>query len=295
MSILQNSETLASRAAALRLLSRNLADGMKQGAFRSSFRGQGIEFSDVREYMRGDDIRAIDWNVTARMGKPYVKMFEEERELVIFLVIDRSASMDTGSEGKSRLDTASEAAALLSFAAEQNGIPVGAVFFDGSVEFSVAPQTGKDRTMMLLSKLDSVPERKETGTAMEQALRGAHRLLNKRSLVFILSDFRTAGYESELARLATKHDVIAIRTTDKSDSELPEAGCLRFYDTETKVDRLLPTQLPSFRRAWRESNSLHLNRWRYLCLRRGVTPVTMSTSEDPVAVLARVFSTRRGS
>src|SRR5574344_1216575 len=157
--LLGSRESLVRRAALLRLTARSLADSMRSGGFRSLYRGQGIEFNGVREYLPGDDVRTIDWNVTARMDKPYVKLFEEERELPVFLVIDRSLSMNTGSAGRSRLQTACETGALLTLAAEQNQSPVGAVFFDGKIGFSCAPKSGKDRAMLLLTHFDDIPEK----------------------------------------------------------------------------------------------------------------------------------------
>lgn len=292
MPILQNYETLAACASKLRLLSKGIADGMKTGSLKSMYRGHGIEFSGVREYFRGDDVRSIDWNVTARMGRPYVQLFDEERELILFFVIDRSLSMYTGSSEKTRLSIATEAAALLTFAAEQSSSPIGAVFFDGETSFSCEPKSGKDQAMLIISRLDDVPEKTVTGSVLTKAIRGTARMLKRRSLVFIFSDFRTTGYESELARLATKHDVVAMCITDKTDSELPEAGAIPFYDIESENKITLPTAASSFRRAWRDACDQRLERWKSVCLRRGVIPVTMSTEDDPVQVLSRFFSER---
>ncbi len=289
---IENKETLASRAAQLHIFARGLAEGFKNGTFRSIYRGQGIEFSGVREYMRGDDVRSIDWNVTARMGKAFVKLFEEESDVTVFFVIDRSLSMYTGSKNRTRLEAASEAAALLAFAAEQNNYPVGAVLFNQGIEYSASPASGRDRTMLLLSWLDSLSENTNRGSALANALRGTAQLLKKRSVVFVFSDFRTTGYESELGALATKHDVVAIRITDKSDTELPETGSVPFSDTESNVRMVLPTNLSAFRRAWRDDSIKRAERFKTLCLQRNVTPATLSTSEDPVTMLMRLFATR---
>ncbi len=292
MSILENKESLASRAAQLHIYARGLAEGFKSGTFRSIYRGQGIEFSGVREYQRGDDVRSIDWNVTARMGKAFVKLFEEESDTTVFFVIDRSLSMYTGSKNRTRLQAASEAAALLAFAAEQNSYPVGAVLFSDAIEHSAAPVSGRDRTMLLLSWLDSSAGDIHKGSALTNALRGTAQLLKKRSVVFIFSDFRTTGFESELGALATKHDVVAIRMTDKSDSDLPETGSIPFSDTESDVRMVLPTNLSAFRRIWREDNQKRSERFMSMCLRHGVTPASLSTTEDPVTMLSRLFATR---
>ncbi len=289
---IDNKETLASRAAQLHIYAKGLAEGFKSGTFRSIYHGQGIEFSGVREYLRGDDVRSIDWNVTARMGKAFVKLFEEETDITVFFIIDRSLSMYTGSKKRTRLDAASEAAALLAFAAEHNNYPAGAVLFNDAIEHSVSPASGRDRTMLLLSWLDHPAQETHRGSVLSNALRGAAQLLKKRSIVFVFSDFRTTGYESELGALAAKHDVIAIRMTDKSDSELPETGTIPFSDTESNLRMVLPTNLTAFRRFWRDDNQKRAERFKTMCLRHGVTPASLSTTEDPVTMLQRLFATR---
>ena len=292
-SVIESRESLAVRASRLRLRVRSIAGGMKTGSFRSMYRGTGVEFNGVREYLRGDDVRLIDWNVTARMGKAYVKLFEEEKELVVFFVIDRSLSMQQGAGTRSRLGVATETAALLTLAASLNNSPVGAVMFGGSVEFSCAPETGRDCEMLILSQLDSLPKSKVKGSVLSNALHGSHRLLRSRALVFVISDFRTTGYEKELARLALKHDVVAVRCTDSCDTELPEAGSIPFFDAETGVKRVLPTSHPGFRKAWRDDNRLRVKRWQSMCARRGVIPLIMPTDADPVVVLSNFFKQGR--
>lgn len=287
--------TLAKRAQQLRLQAQSIAQGMRLGSFRSLYRGQGIEFSGVREYLRGDDVRSIDWNVTARMGKPFVKVFEEERELIIFIICDTSLSMDTGSGGFSRLQKAYETGSLLVFAAEHNSSPVGAVFFDGAISFSCAPKSGKDQTMILLSRFEKRDEQSTRGSVLSNAIRGAGKILKKRSLIFILSDFRTSGYETELARLALKHDVVAIRFTDETDTLLPDVGTLSFFDQESSKRQLLPLSNNAFKKAWREAGLNHLDRWASLCSKRGVRTLTVSTVDDCSLCLSRFFSIKRES
>ncbi len=252
-----------------------------------------MEFAGVREYLNGDDVRSIDWNVTSRMGKPFVKLFNEEREISVFLIVDRSLSMTTGSSGRSRLLQASEAAALLAFAAEQNSGSLGAVLFHGEIECILPSAGGRNQVMTFIRKLDStvmaVP-----GSVLANALAGAGRILRSRSLVAVISDFRVSGYEQQLALLARKHDVIAIRITDPMDREFPAAGYIPFYDPETGAVRSLPTSGISFRREWETRGREHLERWYNLCTRRGAHPVVISTEEDPAAALVQFF-TAQGS
>lgn len=287
-------ESLVKRASHLRLSAGTVAEGMRTGSFRSAFRGHGIEFSGVREYLRGDDIRTIDWNVTARMGKPFVKLFDEDRELIVFLVVDRSLSMDSAFSVRSRRDTANEAAALLAFAAEQNDSPLGAVFFDGAITFSVLPKSGRSRVMLILNKLDAAHEAngRTKGSVLASSLQGAAKLLKNRSLVVILSDFRVAGYEDELSRLAVKHDVVAVRITDPTDERLPRVGFAPFADSETGMVRRLSTNSSAFCREWALANRTRLERWQTMCKKRGVASLLLSTQADAAHVLADFFASR---
>lgn len=285
----ENRESLVRRAALLRLSSLALAENMRGGSFRSLYKGQGIEFNGVREYIAGDDVRSIDWNVTARMDRPFVKTFEEERELPVFLIIDQSLSMGTTSTSKTRMQQACETGAILALASEHNSSPVGIVLFDGNIRFSCEPQAGKNQTMMLLSRLDEIPEEITAGSALPQALRGASKLLRKRSLVFVISDFRCAGWEQNLAILASRHDVIAIRITDPLDTALPDIGCVNFIDTESDLQLSLPTSSREFKIEWRDDNNFRKEIWKNYCLSHAVRPLLISTEEDPLVALLRFF------
>ncbi len=291
--VIQNTYSLSQRASSLHLVSKAIAKCLYVGNFRSMYRGRGVDYAGGREYLYGDDVRSIDWNVTARMGKPYIKLFEEDKELIVFLVVDRSASMESGIGKKTRLETAAEAAVLMLFAALQNSSPVGGVLFDGETEFSCVPKTGKDHAMVLFSKLDTRPTHESTGTSLTQALTGASKLLKNRSMVLVFSDFRTSGYEDALCALASKHDVIATRITDESDSRLPKVGSISFFDPETNKEKILPTNSASFEQEWNSYHERHIERWNAFCTKRGVSTLTISTSQDPTQELVHFFSTRR--
>ena len=282
-------ESLVRRAALLRISAAALAQNMKSGSFRSLYKGQGIEFNGVREYFLGDDVRSIDWNVTARMDRPFVKTFEEERELPVFFVIDRSLSMSTGSKGKTRLEQACEAAALLVLASEHISSPVGVVFFDGRIEFSCAPQSGRTHIMTLLSKLEELPDGAAPGSALPLALSGAFKLLRKRSLVFVLSDFRCAGWERELALLGSKHDLIAVRIIDPMDTRLPDLGTLDFIDSESGMRLSLPTSSSVLQGEWRDDSNFRKEVWKKYCLIHSCVPLVMSCEDDPLKVLLQFF------
>lgn len=289
---LANNESLIKKALYLRLMAENIAEGMKSGNFRSLYRGQGIEFAGVREYNRGDDIRTIDWNVTARMGRPYIKIFEEESELQIFLIVDSSRSMqlETAADRRTKYAAAAEAAALVAIAAEINACPAGAVFFDGAINFSAEPALGKENTMQILNHLDRLPESPVSGSVLPGAITAAAKVLRKRTLVFILSDFRCAGWEKPLINLAQKNDVIAINLHDATDEELPSLGTVKFMDVETGRKMSLPSSSPAFKKEWRNYNEMNQNRWQDFCIKHGIMPVILDTKTEPVQVLNQIFA-----
>ncbi|MBQ9238090.1 MAG: DUF58 domain-containing protein [Treponema sp.] len=286
-------ESLARRASFLRLTSRTVSESIRAGSFRSLVRGQGIEFNGVRDYVRGDDIRAIDWNVSARMGRPYVKLFEAERELTMCVVLDASFSMRSGTGARTKYAVAAEAVALLAFAAEHNGCPFGAVFFDAAVRFSGEPKVGTKHTMVVLKKLDECATGGGRGSVLPNALTGSGSLLRTRALVFIFSDFRSVGWEAPLARLSQVHDCVAVRVTTPADEAIPPVGTLPVVDSETDVRTVFPTLSTAFRREWKTAADSRAARWYAVCRRRGVTPLSLSTTDDPAAVLASFFAQKR--
>ena len=301
--------SLVKQASCLQLSTRALSESLRSGSFRSMYKGRGIEFSGVREYFPGDDVRSIDWNVTSRMGRPFVKQFEEDRELVLFLVVDASLSMTTGGGKKrrSRLYAGCEVAALMALAALGGG-SVGGVIFDGNILYSHRPQAGRNQALSFLNQLENVlasgdgeqraGQRKSQlaaasiGSNLDKALRGAASLLKKRALVLVVSDFRTAGYQRDLAILSSRHDVVAIRISDPVDSQLEGMGSLPFADPESGDRCILPTSSSSFQQAWREANHNRVERWQDQCYRRGAWPLVVSTQDDVAAVLQRFFSVR---
>ncbi len=310
--------TLARRAASLHLSARILTESLRSGSFKSMYKGRGVEFSGVREYLPGDDVRSIDWNVTARMGRPFVKQFEEDRELVLFLVVDASGSMTTGGgrQGRTRLYTGCEVAALMSLAAALGGGSVGGVVFDGGILYSRRPKAGRNQALSFLNQLENVlascggdsriAERERppavnqedrlatatVGSSLDRALRGAAALLKKRALVLVISDFRTAGYERDLSILSARHDVVAVRIADPVDNQLEGLGSIPFADPESGHRLILPTSSASFRHAWQEANRNRMERWQGLCCRRGAWPLVVSTQDDVAVVLQRFFSVR---
>lgn len=283
----ESKDSLLKKASYLRLASRSIVENLKSGSFKSLYKGQGVDFCGVREYLSGDDVRAIDWNVTARLGKPYIKVFEEDHELQIFLIVDRSLSMFSG-KNPLKYKCAAEIAAILTLVAETSCSPVGAVFFDGKIHFSCKCSSGKDQTMLILSKLDKV-DNIQNGSALDSAIKGAVKLLKNRSLVFIISDFKTDGWQDSFKILSQKNDVIPIRITDSFDVELPQIGSVPFIDSESHVKQIFPTDNKNFRTEWKESYKKRTEKWKDFCIRHGATPLSIAADEDAVRVLSNFF------
>lgn len=281
--------SLIKKASYLKIMARELADSFKSGNFRSLFRGQGIEFEGVRDYIRGDDVRTIDWNVTARMGHAFVKVFEEERELQVLLIMDNSESMMIKHDKKSKFEIAQDASALITIACELNSCSLGAIFFDGQINFCTKPLLNKSQTMLILNKISKQNETPVKGSVLNSALISASRILKKRSLVFIFSDFRSEGWQKALVALAKKNDVLAFNIFDSFDYQFPELGSVVFKDAETGSKMILPTTSKKFQKSWQNFNQQKLQNWKEFCLKHGVIPVIMNTKDEPLEILNNVL------
>lgn len=285
--------SLIKKASYLKIMARELADSFKSGNFRSLFRGQGIEFEGVRDYIRGDDVRTIDWNVTARMGHAFVKVFEEERELQVLLIMDNSESMMIKHDKKSKFEIAQDASALITIACELNSCSLGAIFFDGQINFCTKPLLNKSQTMLILNKISQKNETPVKGSVLDSALISASRILKKRSLVFIFSDFRSEGWQKALVALAKKNDVLAFNIFDSFDYQFPELGSVVFKDAETGSKMILPTTSKKFQKSWQNFNHQKLQNWKEFCLKHGVIPVIMNTKDEPLEILNNVLKKGR--
>lgn len=281
--------SLIKKASYLKIRARELAESFKSGNFRSLFRGQGIEFEGVRDYIRGDDVRTIDWNVTARMGHAFVKVFEEERELQVLLIMDNSESMMIKHDKKSKFEIAQDASALITIACELNSCSLGAIFFDGQINFCTKPLLNKSQTMLILNKISQKNETPVKGSVLDSALISASRILKKRSLVFIFSDFRSEGWQKALVALAKKNDVLAFNIFDSFDYQFPELGSVVFKDAETGSKMILPTTSKKFQKSWQNFNHQKLQNWKDFCLKHGVIPVIMNTKDEPLEILNNVL------
>ena len=223
----------------IELRTRRMVGSLFSGEYRSVFRGQGIEFAEVRAYQHGDDFRAIDWNVSARMGHPYVKLFEEERELTLLLIVDRSGSVEFGGAVR-KADRAVEIAAVLALAAARNNDRVGALVFSDNVDHVVPAAKGRRHALRVIRDLLAF-EPVHRGTNLGLALAYGAKLLRHRAIVVVLSDFRATDWEEQMRRLARRHDVVAISIDDPRERELPEAGWIELEDAEQGRRMLVDT------------------------------------------------------
>ena len=283
---------LISRVRRVELKTRGLSDRIFSGEYQSAFKGRGMAFSENREYMHGDEIRTIDWNVTARMGHPYEKVFEEERELTVFLVLDVSASQGTGSRGKSRRELLTELAAVLAFSAMGNNDKVGAILFSDRIERFIPPKKGRSHVLRIIRELiEFTPTGRQT--RMADALDHFVRAMKKRTICFLVSDFRDVGFEDALRRAARRHDLVALRIEDPLDRRLPEVGWTQVQDPETGLSTWLNTSRPQVRKRYAAAEHAREEGLRALFARSGVDAATLLTDAPYVEPLLRLFD-RRG-
>ncbi len=234
----------------IQIRTRTILESGIGGAYHAVFKGRGMEFAEVREYAPGDEVRTIDWNVTARMGAPYVKKFVEERDLTLLLVVDVSGSQQFGSQYLLKRDYAAELAAVLAFSAVANHDRVGAVLFSDRVEGYVPPARGRDHALRIVRDL-LAREPKGRGTDLAGALRFAQRVLRRRGIVAVISDFQAAGWERAIGVLRRRHDVVALHIADPREDEVEAAGLVAFVDPETGARVVADTARPEVRRALR--------------------------------------------
>ena len=301
---------LLGRITKLPIVADSLSVDMLSGNFRSVFKGQGLEFDEARHYQWGDDAKAIDWNASARLGMPFVKMFREERELTILLMLDTSASMNSGTAniwGKAQnvnpFEQALIAAALIAFSAERGGQRVGAFLFDREIDRVFPPRKGRSNVLAFVSgalqchRPGGAFRRRASGgqsSNIRSAIIGASRLLKRRSMIILISDFLSVGWEQELSDLGRRHDVIAVRVSDPEGGDMPDLGLITIEDPETGMQLSAPTSSASFRDAWslwhRERGEL----WLSQCRRAGVASLELPIGADAVAELRRFFGSRGG-
>ncbi len=281
---------LLSQVHRLEIKTRRLVNEIFSGQYGSVFRGLGMEFAEVREYVPGDEVRSIDWNVTARMGHPYVKKFVAEREMTVMLMVDGSASMRFGTALKWKSELAAEVAAVLGFSAMRNNDKVGLCLFSDHVEKFVRPQKGRLHTLRLVREvLDFAPQRKATHT--DEALRTLNRVLKRKAVVFLLSDFYDVD-ERLLAVTGKRHDLIALQVQDPREAALPDAGLLEWRDAESGGMLCLDTSSKAVRNRYAQEARVRQKAMDEKFARHGIDHIVLSTDKSFVIPLLRFFQNR---
>ncbi len=269
-----------------RLVNESLA-----GEYHSVFKGRGMEFEEVREYQHGDDIRTIDWNVTSRAGRPFIKRYVEERELTVMLLVDASASGSFGSAGKTKGEVSAEISALLAFSAIKNNDRVGALLFTDRVEKFIPPRRGATHVLRVVREvLFNKPQGR--GTRIQSALEHLNLVIRKHAVVFLISDLLDQGYEQALKVANRKHDVVIIQIVDPREQELPPLGILEVQDAETGEIVYTDTSLPSIREIYRQNWERNRQKQRKLFQSHRIDNVTIDTAQPYDVPLVRFFAER---
>jgi uncharacterized protein (DUF58 family) len=284
------SETLT-RVRRLHVRTRRLVDGLLAGEYHSVFKGRGMEFAEVRDYVPGDDVRTIDWNVTARLGRPFVKQYVEERELTVMLLVDVSASGRFGSVARLKTEVAAEVCALLALSALGNHDRVGMILFSDRIERHVPPQKGRRRGLRVIAEaLAAHPEGRATDIAL--ALETFRRTTRRRAIAFLISDFEAAGFERELRQAMRRHEIIPICVSDRREDELPDLGLIHLRDLESGEVVLVDSGSRRVREAYRRRRAEAAVARRRLFQKLGLEAIEVDTARPCIDPLARFFRRR---
>ena len=284
-------EDILKKVRKIEIKARGLSQQMFSGEYHSAFKGRGMAFSEVREYQYGDDVRNIDWNVTARLAHPYVKIFEEERELTVMLLVDVSGSNRFGTHNQFKEELAAEVAATLAFSAIANNDKVGVILFSDRIEKFIPPKKGRSHILRIIRELITFrPE--SNGTDIGQALGYFSNVIKKRCTTFLLSDFYDTGYTDALKIATGKHDIVALRLVDRREQELSNLGLIKFYDPESTETVWVDTGSASVRRVVNARQAEHERQVEETMKRYGVDMATIYTGEDFVKPLRNLLSRR---
>lgn len=275
----------------LEIKSKKLARDLFSGEYHSAFKGKGMSFKEVREYAAGDDVRFIDWNVSARFGHPYSKLFEEERELTVMLLIDISNSNSFGTQYGTKKEVATEIAAVLAFSAVSNGDKVGVIFYTDKVEAYIPPKKGRQHALYIVRQALGI-EPLNKGTQLSAAIKYFNNAIRQASIGFILSDFIDTGYEDALRVAGKKHDIIGIKLYDKLDKELPKAGLVQMCDAETGRFTYVDTNSRYVRKKYEEAFFKTTAHTAAVFKKAGCDLLHVKTGDDYVYVLEKFFKSR---
>lgn len=275
----------------LEIKSKRLARELFTGEYHSAFKGRGMSFKEVREYAPGDDIRFIDWNVSARFGHPYSKLFEEERELTVMLLIDISNSSLFGTIYGRKRDTATELAAVLAFSAVANNDKVGAIFYTDKIELFIPPKKGRQHALYILREMIAL-EPKGKSTQISTALKYFNNIMKRASIAFVLSDFLDSNFEDAMRIAGKKHDLIGIKIYDKTDMQLPDAGLLQIKDLESGNEKWINSGSPYIRKKYQDVFFEKTNEVVLMFKKAGCDLLHLKTGDNYVKVLQKFFKSR---
>ena len=280
------------RVRRIEIKTKGLSNHVFAGEYHSAFKGRGMSFSEVREYATGDDVKSIDWNVTARLQTPYVKVFEEERELTVMLLVDISASSLFGSHERLKQELITEVCAVLAFSAATNNDKVGVIFFSDKVERYIPPKKGRSHILRIIRELIAFEPRQTNDTRVNEALDFLNNVLKKKTITFLLSDMVSQPFDTALQLAARKHDLVGMQVYDRYDRELPKAGLIQVTDAETGAQRWLDTSDKTVRneytKAFEKSKEYAVTVFR----KSGARLMQLRTDDDYVKVLQGFFKSR---
>ena len=286
------SEALFNKIQRFHFTTKRLANDLFAGQYESAFKGRGMEFAEVREYQIGDDIRTIDWNVSARFGRPFVKVFHEERELTVILILDLSGSHLFGTKGKFKRELMAEVAGMLAFLAIRTNDKVGAILFSSGVEKYIPPKKGASHVWRLIKEIFTY-EPQDLSTNIDAVLTYLNRVAKRHAILFLISDCMDTGFEKSLKLTAKKHDLTVIRVTDPAEEVLPEVGMIALKDPETGETALINSNSKRLRERWRAYRREQRDYLTDLFRRTGIDHVDLSTNGPVVEPLTRLFEMRR--
>ena len=275
----------------IEIKTRRLSDHIFSGEYHTSFKGRGMTFSEVRQYQYGDDVRAIDWNVTARYNEPFVKVFEEERELTMMLIVDISGSESFGTKNQQKRDMVTEIAATLAFSATQNNDKIGLLLFSDQIELFIPPKKGKSHVLRIIRELIEF-ESKSKKTDLSQALKYLSSVLKKKAIVFLISDFMTKDYEHTLKIASKRHDVTGIRVFDQREESIPNIGIINMLDAETGETLVVDTNSKSVRMDYEKYYRENVNYFKDIFSKCGAGTISSRVDESYVTKLLGYFKAR---
>ena len=287
------SKEILKKVRQIEIRTKNIVNDFFGGDYHSNFKGRGMTFSEVREYEHGDDVRFIDWNVTARTGKPHIKVFEEERELTVLLLIDVSSSGVFGSKSKLKIDLGVEIAAMLGFSAIKNNDKVGLILFSDDIVKYIPPKKGRSHVLRLITDLVNHDyDKKQSQTSIKKALEFASKISRRKNVMFVISDFMDDNFWTEMKYLNFNHDVIGIQIYDLFEKEFPDLGLMKVHNSESNERVWIDTSNEKVRLDFSKDFSKRLNTFAQRCKNIGVDLLQLGPNEDYIKALTRFFKRR---